>query len=97
MADNNKIREGHEHTQNKGNNNMLMFKMFRGFMFLSFPDVFLLLTFYIAHIFINLFFFSLPLRHVDNNVYLQHTLSMTKNVRRCVFSGLLKFALLEKT
>ncbi len=84
---------------------MLMFIMFRLFMFLSFPDVFLLLKFYIAHIFINIYlyiyiYFNLPIMHVDNNVgyiFNMHTLSITKNVRSYVFSGLFKFGLLEKT
>ncbi len=58
---------------------------------------FLLFTFYIANVFIykkNIIY------QLGNNIYLQHMLSckknVIKNVRRYIFSGLLKFALLEK-
>ncbi len=59
-----------------------------------FPDVYYVYI-YIADIFIKIYIL-VPVRHVDNNIYLQHTLSLTKNVRRYIFSGLLKLALLEK-
>ncbi len=64
-------------------------------MFLSFPDVFFIIIniLYSPH-FYQLIFFSFPLRHVDNNV--SSTYVVYDQKWKMCFSGLLKFALLEK-